>query len=114
MLALAAMFAARNHCSAQHVPGGQPGTQAPSTPQDTFAKYQGLLVERISWPNVPADADQQRLQQLSSQKEGAPLDRDLIRESIHQLYGTGLFSEIRVEVERTTDDKVALTIVTAP
>jgi len=115
MLALAMVFAgATSHGSAQPLPSVQPVMQTPSPPQDTFAKYLGLVVERINWPNVPVDADQQKLRQLIAQKEGAPLDRDLIRESIHQLYGTGLFSEIWVEAERTADDKVALTIVTAP
>ena len=114
ILALVVIFAATGHCSAQQVQRGEPGIQTSSPPQDTFAKYQGLVVERIRWPNLPADVDQQRLRQLISQKEGAPLDRDLIRESIHQLYGAGLFSEIRVEAERTSDDRVALTIVTAP
>jgi len=99
---------------AQQVQSGQPGMQTPSPPPDSFTKYQGLVVERINWPNVAVEIDQQKLRQLISQKEGTPLDRDLIRESIHQLYGTGLFSEIQIEAESTTDDKVALTIVTTP
>ena len=40
--------------------------------------------------------------------------RGLIRESIHGLYGTGRFSDIRVEAEATPDNKVILTIFASP
>ncbi|HXY13752.1 MAG TPA: POTRA domain-containing protein [Terriglobales bacterium] len=88
---------------------------APEGPlQDSFANYQGLIVERITWPSLPEDAEQQKLRDLIVQKEGSPLDRDRIRQSIHELYGTGLFAEIRVEAQQTAGNKVELTIVTSP
>ncbi|HYA25486.1 MAG TPA: POTRA domain-containing protein [Terriglobales bacterium] len=83
-------------------------------PQDTMSRYQGLIVSQIRWPNVGSEADQQRLRQLIAQKEGQPLDRDLIRESIHGLYGTGRFSDIRVEAEPAADNKAIVTIFTSP
>jgi outer membrane protein insertion porin family len=83
-------------------------------PQDTMSNYQGLIVSQIRWPNISSEADQQRLRQMIPQKEGQPLDRDLIRESIHVLYGTGRFSDIRVEAEPAPDNKAILTIFTSP
>ena len=79
-----------------------------------MSRYQGLIVSQIRWPNVGSEADQQRLRQLIAQKEGQPLDRDLIRESIHGLYGTGRFSDIRVEAEPAADNKAIVTIFTSP
>jgi outer membrane protein assembly complex protein YaeT len=81
--------------------------------QDSTAKYQGLIVEQIHWPNVPAEADQQQLGKLIAQKPSAPLDRELIRQSIHQLYRTGRFADIRVEAERTQGNQVIITIYTS-
>jgi outer membrane protein insertion porin family len=82
--------------------------------QDNMSKYQGLIVSQTRWPNISSQADQQRMRQLIPQKEGQPLDRDLIRESIHVLYGTGRFSDIRVEAEATPDHLLILTIFTTP
>ncbi len=99
---------------AQEVPSGAATMHSQSPPQDAFAKYQGLIVQQVQLPNITADADQQKLRQWIAQKEGLPLDRDKIRESIHQLYGTGLFSEIRVEAEPAPDNRVSLTFLTSP
>jgi outer membrane protein insertion porin family len=82
--------------------------------QDSSTKYQGLLVQQIRWASISSEADQQRLRQLIAQKEGEPLDRDLIRESIHQLHATGRFADISFEAERTADNKVIITILTPP
>jgi len=81
---------------------------------DSMAKYQGLLVEEIRWPNVVSPSDRNRWSQLISQKQGAPLDRDLIRQSIHELYTTGRFADIRVEADKTGEGKLALSFVTTP
>jgi len=105
VLALAVM------CAAAAEDASQGATQPP---QDTMSKYDGLIVSQIRWSNISSEADQQRLRQMIPQKEGQPLDRDLIREIIHVLYGTGRFSDIRVEAEAAPDDKVILTIFTSP
>jgi outer membrane protein insertion porin family len=79
-----------------------------------MAQYQGLIVAEIRWPDVPSDIDQKRWLALIPQQVGKPLDRELIRESIHKLHQTGRFADIRVEAERTSDGNVSLTFFTAP
>jgi len=94
-------------------PAGE--TQVLSTSQaDAMGAYQGAMIGKISWPNVASESDRQRLQDLIPQKESQPLERDLIRQSIHVLYDTGRFSDIRVEAERTGDGKASLSIFTTP
>jgi outer membrane protein insertion porin family len=93
-------------------PSAQKSDQV-GAPQESTAEYQGLIVKEIRWPDIPDEAERRRLQQLIAQKEGALLDRQLIRKSIHQLHGTGRFADIRVEAERTEDDKVILMIFTS-
>jgi outer membrane protein assembly complex protein YaeT len=82
--------------------------------EDIIALYQGLTVGEIRWPDLPSEADQKRLRELIPQRAGEPVDRDLIRESIHKLHDTGRFADVRVEAERTQDGKVALSLFTAP
>ena len=89
--------------------------QSPTMPvEDTFAQYQGLTVAAIRWPDIPADVDQKRWPELIPQQVGKPLDRELIRESIHKLHATGRFADIRVEAERTSDGEVSLSFFTVP
>ena len=88
--------------------------QPPLSATDAMAKYQGLVVGEIRWPHVVSQSDQNNLRQMLPQKQGAPLDRDLIRQSIQALYVTGRFSDIRVEAEKTPDGNVALSFVTTP
>jgi outer membrane protein insertion porin family len=89
--------------------------QSPAVPaDDPMAQYQGLIVAEIRWPDVPSDIDQKRWLALIPQQVGKPLDRELIRESIHKLHQTGRFADIRVEAERTSDGNVSLTFFTAP
>ena len=89
--------------------------QSPALPaEDAMAQYQGLAVESIRWPDVASEVDQKRWRALIPQKAGEPLDRDLIRQSIHKLHDTGRFADIRVEAERTQDGKVSLSFFTTP
>jgi len=94
--------------------GQEEPSRSPASPQDSMAKWQGLTVEAIRWSGIPSQSDQQRLQQMIPQKEGEGLDRELIRKSIHDLYATGRFGDIRVEAEVTPGGKVVLTIFTTP
>jgi len=112
MLMLAAVCAAAT--AGSFVQEASQSATAEVPPQDSMARYQGLIVDQIRWPNVLAEADQQRLRQLISQKDGQPLDRELIRASIHELYATGRFADVRVEAERTAGDKLVLSIFTSP
>ncbi|MGA8153200.1 MAG: POTRA domain-containing protein [Terriglobales bacterium] len=99
----------------QQAAQSQPGEeQSPVPAADSMAKYQGLVVEEIRWPEVASLSDQNRWRQLIPQKQGAPLDRDLIRQSIHKLHATGRFADIRVEADRTADGKLELSFVTTP
>ncbi len=82
--------------------------------QDKMAVYQGQQVDAIRFPNLANPADQKRMRQLIAQKENIPLKRDLIRESIHQLFDSGRFADVRVEAERGTTGGVTLDIFTVP
>jgi outer membrane protein insertion porin family len=101
--------------SSPQEPGQSLEAQSPAMPvDDTFAPYQGLIVADIRWPDIPSDVDQKRWLQLIPQQVGKPLDRELIRESIHKLHSSGRFADIRVEAERTPDGKVVLSFFTVP
>jgi len=89
--------------------------QSPALPaEDTMAQYQGLTVENMAWPNIPSEVDQRRWRDLIPQKVSEPLDRDLIRQSIHKLHDSGRFADVRVEAERTLDGNVSLSFFTTP
>jgi outer membrane protein insertion porin family len=114
VLALAAMCAAASHdFRAPQEQSGMSNPQPQGPPPDSIAKFQGLIVKQIRFPDISSEADQQKLRQLIAQKEGAPLDRERIRTSIHELYRNGRFADIRVEAEQTTDNKVELMIFTS-
>jgi outer membrane protein insertion porin family len=87
----------------------------PSPPaQDNLAKYVGLTVTEIRLPGISSTTGQQQLRDLLPQKQGHPLERDGVRQSIHALYDTGRFADIRVEAEVTGEHQVALSFVTTP
>ncbi len=79
-----------------------------------MVQYERLTIAEIRWPNIPSDVDQKHWRDLISLQAGKPLDRELVRESIHRLHSTGRFADIRVEAERTSDGKVSLSIFTVP
>ena len=62
-------------------------------------QYEGLTVQRIDFPDLPA-ASAKRLLDLIPQKAGAPLQRENVRQSIQILHSTGRFADIQVEAER--------------
>jgi len=97
-------------------PGQRPSDAASQAipVHDAMDFYQGLVVSNVTWPAIPAAADQKRFLNLIPQKVGEPLDRELVRQSIHRLYATGRFADIRVEAEHTRDGMVSLSFVTAP
>jgi outer membrane protein assembly complex protein YaeT len=91
---------------------GQSG-QEPKNELNTSSSYQGLIVREIRFPNLKESPEQQRLLGLISQKTGHAFDRELIRQSMNELYATGRFADIRVEAEKSGDG-VALSFVTTP
>jgi outer membrane protein assembly complex protein YaeT len=80
--------------------------------QESLAKYQGLTVAEIRFPAISSAAGQQRLRDLLPQKQGQPLERDGIRQSIHVLYDTGRFTDIRAEAEPAANNQVVLFFLT--
>jgi outer membrane protein insertion porin family len=120
-LALAAISAVQASASSPMPAGGAQdqnhsveGQSPAPVLDDTTARYQGLTVADISWPGIASEIDQKRWRELIPQKAGEPLDRELIRESIHKLHATGRFADIRVEGERTDDGKISLSFFTTP
>lgn len=118
-LALMALSVARASAESPVVTGGTQDqgqsveTQSPAMPaEDTMGRYEGLIVAEIRLPDISSDADQKRWLDLIPQKTGQPLDRELIRESIHALHRTGRFADIRVEGQRTDDGEVDLLFFT--
>jgi len=73
----------------------------------------GALVERINFPGV-AQNDQQMLRDMLPVKEGKPLDREQLQESMRILFGTGRFADLKAECERTPDGKVTLSFPNSP
>jgi outer membrane protein assembly factor BamA len=115
MCAVEALADSSTHLGARQEQSQSVEVQPAALPgEDTKAQYQGLTVEEMRWPNVPSEADQKRWRELIPQLVGEPLDRDLVRDSIHKLHDTGRFADIRVEAERTQDGKVSLAFFTAP
>jgi outer membrane protein insertion porin family len=85
--------------------------ESPPTP-DNLAKYEGLKVAGIRFPAISSAVGQQHLRDLLPQKQGQPLERDGLRRSIHVLFDTGRFTDIRVEAEPAADNQVTLSFLT--
>jgi outer membrane protein assembly complex protein YaeT len=79
--------------------------QAPASVQpvaQSLLQWSGLPVRRILFEGVSAD----RLDPLPdhlAQAEGKPLSPDNLRQSLRELYGTGLYETVQVEGTRGTD-----------
>src|SRR3954452_14965963 len=73
----------------------------------------GGSVEGISFPGVNQD-DQKMLRDMIPVKEGKPLDREQLQQSMRILFETGRFSDLKAECERTTDGKVRLSFPNTP
>ena len=83
----------------------EPPAGAPS------ASSEGKIVEAVDLPAV-AQRDRDHLLALLPQKAGSALHRDLVRDSIRALYGTGRFADIQAEVQ-PMGDGVLLTFRTS-
>lgn len=96
--------AAGNQPSNQQVPP----TQAPAL--GALNSLQGLPVRSIQFRGVRDDRRDRFLSHVE-QKEGQPLERTRVRESIRNLYRTGLFDNIEVDGEPSGDLGVNLIFV---
>jgi len=73
----------------------------------------GETVEQINFPGVN-QSDLQMFRDMVPVKQGKPLDREQIQESIRILFGTGRFTDLKAECERTNDGKVTLSFLNTP
>jgi outer membrane protein insertion porin family len=72
--------------------------------------YVGLPVREIQISGLRAGSEA-KAEALITQLKGTPLDRDKVRETIRNLYGTGRYSDVSAEAKRTSDGGVNLTFV---
>ena len=71
------------------------------------------VVQKIAFPGVD-DPDQQTLRSMIPVREGKPLDRDQLRESLRILFATGRFTELSAECETAADGEVILSFANTP
>jgi outer membrane protein insertion porin family len=111
-LLIAAFAPACALCAAAGPLSQQEEAQEPSPTQDALAKYEGLTIAEIHLPAISSATEQQRLSDLLPLKQGQALTHEDIRQSIHVLYNTGRFSDIRVEAEPAPGNQVVLSFLT--
>ena len=73
----------------------------------------GGIIEGISFPGVNEN-DQRMLRNMLPVKEGKPLDRDELQQSMRILFETGRFTDLKAECERNADGKVTLSFPNSP
>jgi outer membrane protein insertion porin family len=73
----------------------------------------GAPVERINFPGINQN-DQQMLRDMLPVEEGRQLDREQLQESMRILFGTGRFSDLKAECERSPEGKVTLSFPNTP
>jgi outer membrane protein insertion porin family len=78
-----------------------------------ISPYEGLVVRKVDFPDVAAE-ESRHLHDMIAQKEGVPLERESVRQSIQMLQATGRFADIQVEAERAGDSQVELVFRTRP
>lgn len=112
---LCVILAAAPRGWAQSGPSSSSDVESPlSASQDNLAKDAGSTVAAIRFPNIPSLEDQKLLREIIAQKESAPFDPALLRQSIHQLFDTGRFADIRVESEPAANGTINLNVITTP
>jgi len=111
VLALAAVGAATGAPFPPAESGQNPAVQPA---QEGASRFEGRPVAEIRFPDVSGPSEAQQLRALIPQKSGAALDRQLIHQTLHTLYATGRFADIRVEAEPAPAGQVLLNIFTTP
>ena len=92
------------------VPGPAPQAAGETLGEITgIGSYAGLRVREIRFVGIDP-VQQARIAKKIVQPVGQPLSRNLIRESIQNLYTTGRYANLLVEGERTPENEVVLTI----
>ena len=82
----------------------------PTPELSSSTKYEGEIVRDIQFHGI-AGTNPEMLRSLVLVKNGEPLDREALRESIRVLYSTGRFSSLHVEASPATDGGITLTFV---
>jgi len=77
---------------------------------NSAAKYEGEVVREVQFHGV-VGTNPEMLRGLLLVKEGEPLDREAVRESIRVLYATGRFSSLQVEASSAQPSGIVLTFV---
>lgn len=110
VLLQAMLLVSAGSSSAQTSPGrqrqaGSPGARKPAPPpsQGTLAGWAGLNVISIQFKGVTA-ATLDPLPGQIAQRLGQPLDPEKVRDSLRQLYATGLYESIEVQGVRAGDE----------
>ena len=93
--------------------GAQTEIQKPGDIAQSQAECIGGMVEHISFPGVNEN-DQQMFRDMLPVKEGKPLDREQLQESMRILFGSGRFSDLKAECDRGPDGKVTLSFPNTP
>jgi outer membrane protein assembly complex protein YaeT len=109
MIALAPVARAGSSASISSPLVQEPQATTPSA-LASMSAYLGRTVKSVELPGV---SSVDRFLQLLPQKDGQPLDRDQVRDSIRILFATGRFADIQAEVTPSGPD-VRLSFVTSP
>jgi len=114
VLAIASSLTAGKVWARSHADkAGRAQTENSEEMQQSEAGCIGAPVERINFPGVNQN-DQQMLRDMLPVKEGRPLDREQLQESMRILFGTGRFSDLKAECERSPEGKVTLSFPNTP
>jgi outer membrane protein insertion porin family len=112
---LIAALSARAGASGGGNVSGARGGDANVPPQSRVDdSYWGMVVKEVRFPDVPSVQDADRMRKVIAQQPGKALDRELVRQSLEQLHGTGRFADISADVERTPSGEVILSFLTKP
>jgi outer membrane protein insertion porin family len=87
----------------------QAGDPPPLQPSPCF----GEVVQKIIFPGLD-DSDQQMLRGMLPIREGQPLSREQVQESMRILFATGRFADLTVDCDPTNDGQVLLTFQNTP
>jgi len=96
------------------VVGADPGARSPETSTNlgSLTSLSGRVVHDIQFRGLASSVETQRLLALIPQKAGQPLDKRNLRASVHALYATGRFQDIKVAAEAALPDQISLIFIT--
>jgi outer membrane protein insertion porin family len=113
VLAIASSLSAGKVWARAHPASPQTRVQSAGSGPDSQIDCIGAPVARITFPGVNED-DQKMLRDMLPVKEGKPLDREQVQESMRILFGTGRFADLRAECERTPEGNATLSFPNTP